>query len=494
MFNFAITTVGKILKLKQLLSKVQPVILCGGKGERLWPLSREEEPKQFLKIDGKRSLFQNTIVRTLKIFEETSILLITQENYLGILTEQIKSLDAQISYQIITEPNIRNTAPAIALAAQYVKQNTSLDLITVFPSDHHIEDLEDLTKTIVKAVSVGQAGEPVTIGVQPTRADTGYGYIQLGKKQGISYKIESFIEKPEKSEAVRLFSAGGFLWNSGIFVFKPSKLLEFEEKEFSQIAQITGEISKDFVPNEKILKVDADRYQKCPKISIDHAVMEKCKDSHVIPFGGGWSDVGSWPAVAKLFPKDSRNNFKKGDVRALNSKNCIVYADSRLVATVGTKDLSIIETKDAVLVMPNNEAENMRELMASLTASNHSALKSSLKVRRPWGFFESIFTENTYQVKRIIVDPGQALSLQKHKFRFEHWFVVSGEASVRVGDKEQTLREGHSIDIPVGEIHRLTNNTKTTLILIETQIGSYLGEDDIIRIKDNYGRIKDKEV
>ena len=477
------------MKFRQLLSKVQPVILCGGKGERLWPLSREEEPKQFLKIDGKRSLFQDTIARTLRIFEESSILLITQENYLGILTEQIESIDSQIPYQIITEPNIRNTAPAIALAAQYVKQFTSLDLITVFPSDHHIEDLEELTKTIVKAVSAGQTGEPVTIGVQPTRADSGYGYIQLGKKQGNSYRIKSFIEKPKKSEATTLVSKGGFLWNSGIFVFKPSKLLEFKEKKFSQITQITGDISKDFVPTERILKVDTDRYQKCPKISIDHAVMEKCEISHVIPFRGGWSDVGSWPSVAKLLSKDSHNNFKKGDVNFLNSENCIVYADSRLVATIGTKDLSIIETKDAVLVMPNNEGENIRELIESLTKSNHSVLKSSLKVRRPWGSFESILTDNTYQVKKIIVNPGQALSLQKHKFRSEHWFVVSGEASVRVGDKEQNLREGHSIDIPAGELHRLTNNTKNTLVLIETQIGSYLGEDDIIRVKDNYGRI-----
>jgi len=476
------------LNPKNLLARVRPVILCGGKGERLWPLSRANNPKQFITINGEHSLFQNTVKRTVNIFGADDLLIVTHESYVGLVIDQIESLKTPVNFQIISEPTSKNTAPAISIATQFVDNINKGSLIAVFPSDHYINGVDELQTTLEKAIPQAEAGRIVTIGIKPSRPESGFGYIKLGEMREAGYDVAAFIEKPSQSKALQFLDTGEFLWNSGMFIFTTTKLIESMDEFCKVISQTTQTISQKFEANERILRISAADYSRCPETSLDCAVMEKLADSHVVTFEGEWNDIGSWAAVAELGDKDNRGNSKKGDVTILDSDNCNIFAKSRLVAIMGMKDVSIVETDDSVLVMPTSESQNIRQITETLNKNNHPVMQETRKTMRPWGYFESLLQEDFYQVKKIVVNSGESLSLQKHKFRCEHWIVVSGEAEVRIGNTCSKLVVGDSVDIPKGEIHRLKNEAKSQLVIIEIQLGSYLGEDDIIRLDDIYGR------
>ena len=459
-----------------------PVILCGGSGTRLWPLSRKLYPKQFISLVNDNTLFQDTILRLPK--EVANPLVICNEEYRFLAAEQLRQINKD-SNDIILEPIGKNTAPAIALAALTTGNDP---LLLVLPADHVIEDEEYFKKLVLEAVPLAESGKLITFGVIPTEAHTGYGYIKGGRKLDVGLAVDQFVEKPSTQNAKRYFESGKYYWNSGIFLFKASRYLEELNKFRPDIYRACKESMLGTKSDLNFLRIDKTRFEECPSESVDYAVMENTADAVVIPMDAGWSDVGSWSSLWDITNKDHNGNVIHGDVIIHNSTNSFIRSDDKMVAAIGVDNLVIVVTKDVVMVSNKDSVQDVNLIAKKLKDSKRTEWEIHREVYRPWGKYDLIDFGDRYQVKKITVKPGAALSLQKHQHRAEHWIVVIGTAKVTKGKETILLAENESVDIPIGMIHSLENPGKVDLELIEIQTGSYLGEDDIIRLEDQYGR------
>ncbi|WP_034368010.1 mannose-1-phosphate guanylyltransferase/mannose-6-phosphate isomerase [Comamonas testosteroni] len=469
--------------------QVIPVIMAGGSGTRLWPLSRVQYPKQFLPLaSGGQTLLQATIQR-LEGLDVASSLLICNEEHRFLAAEQLRSIGRDEA-QILLEPAGRNTAPAIALAAMQASklQATSDAVLLVLAADHVIADVAAFQHCVQAALPLASDGKLVAFGVVPTHAETGYGYIEQGAVTGNGFVINRFVEKPDVATAQSYLDSGRFLWNSGMFMFKAARYLQELERFAPDMFKACQAAMANAQEDLTFVRVDKAAFEACPSDSIDYAVMEKTDDAVVVPLDAGWSDVGSWSALWDVSPKDNAGNSVQGDAILQDSAGTYVHASSRLVTAVGVRDLVVVETKDAVLVACKNRVQDVKKVVERLKADCRNEHDSHREVYRPWGMYDSIDSGMRYQVKRITVKPGAKLSVQMHHHRAEHWIVVSGTAQISNGDKTYLLTENQSTYIPVGEVHALENPGKIPLELIEVQSGSYLGEDDIVRFEDRYGR------
>jgi len=466
---------------------ILPVILAGGTGSRLWPLSRQLNPKQFLNLCGDSTLLQQTLSR-LEGLEIAKPTIICNEEHRFMVAEQLRQLDV-VNASIMLEPVGRNTAPAIALAALNATSNGQDPVLLVLAADHFIADQRAFRQAVKEAEALALQDQLVTFGIVPTQAETGYGYIQRGTalpQQG--YAVSRFVEKPDATTAQSYLESGDYYWNSGMFMFRASVYLDAlrgfrpDILEACTRAFETGARDMDFV------RVDADAFRDCPDDSIDYAVMEKTSHAAVIPLDAGWSDIGSWSALWEIGEKDEQGNVCKGDVLALDTHNTLIHAEHKLVATLGVGDLVVVETKDAVLVAHKDRVQDVKKIVENLKNDGRHEHMNHREVYRPWGVYDSIDNGERYQVKRITVKSGAKLSVQLHHHRAEHWIVVSGTAMVTNGEDQFLVTENQSTYIPVGQVHCLENPGVIPLELIEVQSGSYLGEDDIVRLKDQYGR------
>ena len=477
------------------LDVILPVILCGGSGSRLWPLSRESLPKQFLTFNftENKSLLQRTHLRTKKIKNVQDPILICNEEHRFIVAEQMRNINVKPS-AIILEPFGRNTAPAITIAALKSLENFDNPNLLILSSDHQISDENKFAEVVEIGKSYSNESKLVTFGIVPTSPEIGYGYIKssgkLDKKLIGGSKIDYFIEKPDKKLASQLIKDSRFTWNSGIFLFKANTILEEIRKYSPEIIKYCHLSLKKSSYDLDFQRLDQKFFKQCPNISIDNAVMEKTTNAFVLPLDAGWSDIGSWDFVWNISKKDLDGNVIKGDVITKNSKNSLLSSHSRLIAAIGIEDLIIIETIDAILIANKSESQEVKNIVKLLKEKKISQGNQHLKCYRPWGDYESLIKEKNWQVKLLKVKPGEKLSLQKHRQRSEHWVVVSGIAKVEIDGKETIMRENQSSFIPLGSKHRLSNPGEIDLKIIEVQSGSYLGEDDIERFDDNYGRIK----
>lgn len=479
---------------------ILPVILAGGSGQRLWPLSRTAYPKQFLTLLGdKHSLFQATIQRLPKLTNFLDPVVVCHEDYRFIIAEQLRQIGVKPS-AIILEPSANNTAPAIALAAQWALQRYGADnniVLLILPADHHIADPAVLEQSLLAASTAVQQGYLVTFGIPVTKPETGFGYIQIGTElnAGIGYKVAKFIEKPDLAKAQQLMLDDSYVWNSGMFMFSAKGYLQELVQYQPEIVTATQDAIHGSQTDLDFIRPTATCYQNCPSISIDYAVMEKTTLAAVFKLQCAWSDIGSWQAVWEHGTKDANGNCITGDVLAKNSNNCLIDARHRLVTTLDVHDLAIIETADAVLIAKRDQSQGIKHLVTDLIALQHPAANEHRQVSRPWGWFDSLAKEQSFQVKHIFVDPGKSLSLQLHKYRSEHWVIVKGTAKVIRGTDTFVMNANESTYIPIGVKHQLTNIGEDALELIEIQCGSYLGEDDIIRFEDTHGRatVNEKE-
>jgi mannose-1-phosphate guanylyltransferase/mannose-6-phosphate isomerase len=466
-----------------------PVILSGGSGTRLWPLSRELYPKQLLPLVGERTMLQETAQR-LHGLEAAAPIVVCNEAHRFLVAEQLRQLGTT-PQAIILEPLGRNTAPAIALAAL---QAASDAVLLVLPADHVIRDVAAFQAAVRVALPSAQAGKLVTFGIVPGAPETGYGYIkQVGGKAGATtvagaVAIERFIEKPDAARAADFLQEGGYFWNSGMFLFRADRYLAELAQYAPDIATAARGALAGATPDLDFVRVERAAFEACRSDSIDYAVMEKTADAVVVPLDAGWSDVGSWSALHDALPGDAHGNVSRGDVIAEDSSGCYLYSESRLVSAVGLKDHVVIETKDAVLVVPKDRVQDVKKLVARLKLEGRYEHSLHREVYRPWGSYDSIDNGHRFQVKRLTIKAGAQLSLQLHHHRAEHWIVVSGTARITCGEKIFLLEENQSTYIPVGEKHRIENPGKIPLHIIEVQSGSYLGEDDIVRFEDRYGR------
>lgn len=463
-----------------------PVILAGGSGTRLWPLSRQLRPKQFLNLHGPSSMLQQTLAR-LDGLEQTPPVVICNEEHRFIVAEQIREEGGQP--HIILEPVGRNTAPAIALAAIAMCSNESDPLLLVLAADHLIQDIASFHASIDKAIKLAEQGYLVTFGVVPTHPESGYGYIQQGEPLTEGAKVRRFAEKPDADTAATYVASGEYLWNSGMFLFRASRYLEelslYQPDILSACQGAMASTCRDL----DFTRVDKTAFDGCPSDSIDYAVMEKTSMAAVVPLEAQWSDVGSWSSLWEVSDKCDKGNCQTGDVMLEDTRNTLVHADSRLVAAVGVEDLMIVETKDAVLVASKDKTQQVKSITERLKAEGRPEYENHREVYRPWGKYDCIGKGIRYQVKCITVNPGAKLSVQLHHHRAEHWIVVTGTAEVTIGEKTFLVTENESTYIPIGRIHSLKNPGVIPLELIEVQSGAYLGEDDIVRLKDNYGRV-----
>ena len=459
-----------------------PVILCGGSGTRLWPLSRKLYPKQFISLVNDNTLFQDTILRLPK--EVANPLIVCNEEYRFLAAEQLRQINKD-SNEIILEPIGKNTAPAIALAALAAGNDP---ILLVLPADHVIEDEEYFKKLVLKALSLAESGKLITFGVVPTKAHTGYGYIKSGRKLDNGFVVDQFMEKPSIQNAKRYFESGEYYWNSGIFLFNSSRYLEELNKFRPDIYQACKNSMRGTKTDFNFLRVDKESFKECPNESVDYAVMENTADAVVIPMDVGWSDIGSFSSLWDITNKDKNGNVIQGDVITHNSNNSFIRSDDKMIAAIGVDNLVIAATKDAVMIANKDNAHDVNIIARQLKDNKRNEWKTHREVYRPWGKYDLVDFGDHYQVKKITVKPGAALSLQKHQHRAEHWIVVIGTAKVTKGKETILLAENESVDIPIGMIHSLENPGKVDLELIEIQTGSYLGEDDIIRLEDQYGR------
>jgi mannose-1-phosphate guanylyltransferase/mannose-6-phosphate isomerase len=466
------------------MSIIQPVILSGGSGTRLWPLSRESYPKQFLPLAGDLTMLQATWQRIAPIASRGP-LVIANEEHRFVAAEQLQQVGAAPA-AIILEPIGRNTAPAIAVAALEATRDGADALLLVLPSDHVITDEAAFRSAVQAAASAAEAGKLVTFGIVPTGPETGYGYIKAADGEGLR-AVERFVEKPDLDTATGYVASGQYYWNSGMFLFKASRYLQ--ELERFQPAMLAGSRTawQQSRRDTDFTRLDKEAFTAVPSDSIDYAVMEKTADAVVIPLDAGWNDVGSWTALRDVSQQDGDGNAHQGDVIAIDCRNTYAYGQ-RLVAMVGLDDVIVVETDDAVLVGKADRMQEVKTVVSQLKADGRSEAAWHRKVYRPWGAYDSIDNGERFQVKRITVKPGGTLSLQMHHHRAEHWIVVSGTAEVTRGDEVILLSENQSTYIPLGVTHRLRNPGKLPLELIEVQSGSYLGEDDIVRFEDTYGR------
>jgi mannose-1-phosphate guanylyltransferase / mannose-6-phosphate isomerase len=464
-----------------------PVILSGGAGTRLWPLSRELHPKQLLALVGRATMLQDT-VRRLAGLEVAAPMVVCNEAHRFLVAEQLRSIDSR-PRAIVLEPVGRNTAPAIALAAHATLAGEEGDpLLLVLPADHVIPDVAAFHRAIEVAAAAARNGALVTFGIVPATPETGYGYIRRGALLGGSYRIAEFVEKPELERAQAFLSSGEYYWNSGMFLFRARRYLEELEKFAPDIAAACGQSFAGAIRDLDFTRVDPAAFRNCRSESIDYAVMEKTADAVVVPLEAGWSDVGNWTSLHAACQHDDEGNALFGDVLVEDTHDSYIYAASRLVATVGLRDHVVVETKDAVLVAPKDRVQDVKKLVARLKGAGRYEYSLHREVFRPWGSYDSIDTGDRFQVKRLVVNPGGVLSLQMHHHRAEHWVVVSGTASITRGDETFLLEENQSTYIPIGVRHRIENPGRIPLHIIEVQSGSYLGEDDITRYEDRYGR------
>lgn len=463
---------------------IKPIIMAGGKGSRLWPLSRASRPKQFLSLNSNKTMLQNTIQR-LEELNTVPGITICNEEHRFFVAEQLKEINCQ--YSIVLEPEGRNTAPAVALAAML---SDSDSLLLVLSADHIITDTSAFINAINMAIPLAEAGKLVTFGIKPDSPQTGYGYIKKGKKLQAGFHLEKFVEKPSLDTANNYIKSDKYLWNSGIFLFKASQYLEELEKFCPDIYRTCRGSIKSSVVDLDFIRPDNQRFLACPSESIDYAVMEKTENAAVIEMDVGWSDIGSWSSLWAISEKDQQGNTIYGDALIRDTNDSFIYSEDRLVSTLGLNNTIIVSTKDSVLVANMESSEDTKFITDKLKKMNRNEWEFDREVFRPWGKYDSVDSGERYQVKRITVNPGAKLSLQKHHKRSEHWVVVSGSAKVTNGDKTFLLEENQSTFIPAGVVHSLENPTDSKLELIEVQSGSYLGEDDIVRYEDIYGRIK----
>lgn len=468
---------------------IHPVILSGGSGTRLWPLSREQHPKQLIRLLEGRSLLQATVERAAALEGVAPPIIICNASHRFLVAEQIRELGLEPG-RIILEPEGRNTAPAVAAAAVAAMADEEDPLLLVMPADHLIEDRDRLLEAFRAGAQLASQGHLVTFGVQPTAPETGYGYIQAGEPIGDAggRVVSRFVEKPDRSTAETYLASGDYLWNAGMFMFTASSYLEALGQEHAEMVNCATQAVERAEQDLDFLRLDEASFSASPSDSIDYAVMETTDQGAVVPLDLAWNDVGSWPALAEILEVDEHGNTLYGDVVLADSGGNTVYARHRLVGLVGMRDHVVVETADAVMVAPKSAAQDVKKLVAELRERGRSEAELHREVHRPWGSFEGLDSGPGYQVKRLVVKPGQRLSLQLHHHRAEHWVVVRGTARVTLGDDVFDLTANQSTYIPVETRHRLENPGDQPLEVIEVQSGDYLGEDDIVRFSDDFGR------
>ena len=459
--------------------------MAGGSGTRLWPLSRAAHPKQFLALHGDNTMLQATFKRLGGLDIQSSVTICNEEHRFFV-AEQLREIDKLGS--IILEPVGRNTAPAIALAALSSPEGED-HLLLVLAADHVIQDEEAFTKTVMDAIPLAESGKLVTFGIVAHEPNTGYGYIKKGESQGTGFTVDVFVEKPCLDVAKDYLESGDYFWNSGMFLFKASRYLEELKKYRPDIYEACQLSMEGTSQDNDFLRVNELAFNACPTDSIDYAVMEKTDDAVIVPMDAGWSDIGSWSSLWDISNKDGNGNATYGDVMLHETHNCYTRTDGKLAAVIGVDDLVIISTKDVLVVTHKDSVQDIKAVVQQLKAESRTEWEHHREVYRPWGKYDSIDNGERYQAKRITVKPGAKLSVQMHQYRAEHWVVVSGTAKVTNGEKTFILSENESTYIPVGTIHALENSGKVPLELIEVQSGSYLGEDDIVRFEDVYGRV-----
>ncbi len=465
--------------------KVFAVILAGGSGSRLWPLSRQHLPKQFLALDGASSLLQTTIDRLSPVIDTSNVMIVTQESH-----AKGEAYHELLPYQALYEPVGRNTAPAIALAAAYLAANEDDPVMVVLPADHIIKDEVKFCEHLDIAIKAAENGKLMTFGIQPTRPDTGFGYIKAHSSADPEiYEVERFTEKPDDATAEKFLADGGYYWNSGMFVWRASTILAEIKQYLPEVDQVIQTILSESAASSNFQQAVENHFINMPSISIDYGVLEKSDRVSLIPCDIGWNDVGSWQAVHDISDKDADGNAVQGNVIALGCKNSLIRSEKRLVAAIGLEEVSVIETSDAILVSKSDQSQRVREVVDALDAKGATEHVYHVKVNRPWGSYTVLEEDSDgFKIKRIEVAPGARLSLQSHRQRSEHWVVVSGTATVTNGDKVMTIEKNQSTYIPIGTKHRLENLGTEPLHIVEIQVGDYLGEDDIERYEDNYGR------
>lgn len=465
---------------------ILPVILAGGTGSRLWPLSRQLFPKQFLALHDDSSMLQSTIKRLANI-EHQHPLIICNEEHRFIVAEQMRG--AQLAYsKILLEPVAKNTAPALALAAFSAINQGDDPLLLVLAADHVIENTAAFVKTIESAIPIAKDNQLVTFGITPTAPETGYGYIKASPSNNNIKTIERFVEKPDIATAESYLATGNYFWNSGMFLFKASAFLAELKLHCPDIYHTCEAAMANTTKDLDFIRVNKQAFENCPDDSIDYAVMEKTQNAVVVPMDAGWSDIGSWSALWDIQDKDTSGNVIRGDVVQVNTTNSYINAQDKLVTTVGLDDIVVVETKDAILVAKKSEVQQVKDVVHLLKENKRAEASLHREVYRPWGKYDSLDHGNRFKVKRITVKPGASLSKQMHHHRAEHWVVVTGTAKVFNGEQEVFLTENQSTYIPVGSIHSLKNPGLVDLELIEVQSGCYLAEDDIVRFDDQYGR------
>jgi mannose-1-phosphate guanylyltransferase/mannose-6-phosphate isomerase len=469
-----------------------PVILSGGAGTRLWPVSRRAHPKPFMQLVDGQSLAEKTWQRACAIAGKAPVLTVTSRDYY-FYTRDLYARDPEESSRALfmLEPLGRNTAPAIGLAAMYVRENLGEEAIMlVMPADHLVKDQRNFEAAVHEARQLASQGLLVTFGIHPTHAETGYGYIRQGEPLTVSggYRVDAFVEKPDLETAREYLRSGDYSWNSGMFCFQAGTVLEALGQHAPQVYDAISQVWRDMETSQSPLEIPAAPFRECPSISIDYAVMERADNCAVVSSDFGWSDIGSWKAISELYESDQAGNRIKGRAVMVDSRDCFVQGGKRLVAAVGVNNLVIVDTGDAVLVADRDQAQDVKEVVSQLTDLEDEAATYHTTVHRPWGSFTILEDEDDCKVKRLVVKPGQVLSLQLHHRRSEHWTVIHGTAKVRLGNEEFLLEQNQSTYIPIETLHRLENPGTEDIHLIEVQTGDYFGEDDIERYEDIYGR------
>lgn len=468
---------------------IYPVILSGGVGSRLWPISRALYPKQLLPLVSERAMLLETALRVTDENEFTAPIIVSNDEHRFIIAQQMRDAGI-VPLAHILEPQGRNTAPAAAAAAAFVRARDPKGVILILPADHHIADVDAFRKAILQGATLANAGKLVTFGVLPSAPETGYGYIKRGMPiaGGDAFTVDRFVEKPDRATAESYLADGGYDWNAGIFMFRVDRILNEMRIHCPEIALRASEAVARGSLDLDFLRLDTEAFEACPSDSIDYAVMERTSDAAVVPVDMGWSDIGSWSALWDIGVKDDGGNVLAGDVLVENTRDCYIRAESGLVATIGVENLIIVETGDVLLVASRDQVQDVKKIVERIAATGRTEHQAHSRVHRPWGYYETLDAGERHQVKHLLVHPGAALSLQMHHHRAEHWVVVKGRAQVTVADHVRVLKENESIYIPVGTTHRLANPGDEPLSIIEVQSGAYLGEDDIVRFDDVYGR------
>ena len=470
--------------------QIIPVILSGGSGSRLWPLSREQHPKQYLPLVGNNTMLQETLLRLKGLDNLTDPVIICNSSHRFMVAEQLKQIDINNS-TILLEPVGKNTAPAIAAAAIYTinsAQDKEDQILLILSADHLIEDISSFYSAIDGATKYATNGKLVTFGIVPVDANTGYGYIHKGKALNNAFTIKEFIEKPNQKDAKLFLNSGDYLWNSGMFMFKPGVFIEELSLFDSGMASLVELSIKNASSDLDFFRLDSDSFSQINGESIDYTVMEKTDKAVVVPLNVNWHDIGSWSALYNISEKDENNNVIKGDVVTEQTSNSYIYAGNKMIATLGIDNLVIIDTPDATLIVSKDKTQEIKSITERLAQENRYEQKLHRKVYRPWGWYDSLESGANFQVKRLYINPGEKLSLQSHKKRAEHWIVIKGVAKITCGSKTFILKENQSTYIPKKSKHRIENTHGDVLEIIEVQSGVYFGEDDIVRYHDEYGR------